>query len=245
MTFPPPGQQPHPSAQGDAQPYPQARPYPQPYGFPGQFPGPSGPHGQVCEVCGAQPATAVTVRSHQGMVVIMRTVTRRGVFCRTCGLSVYRRMTSDTLVTGWWGILSVFVTPFIVLGNLGARGALRRLPEPYGASRQPLHPGKRVLFRGPAMLILTPIASLLLAIPALVIVGLVVGDGDEPVPLSVGDCVRNTAEWPDQRLEKVGCGSPSAEYRVAEAASCGPGDYLLRAEYLVDAPNPGSCVKRL
>ncbi|MET9437365.1 hypothetical protein [Streptomyces sp. NPDC006551] len=176
----------------------------------------------------------------------MRTVTRRGVFCRTCGLSLYRQMTSDTLVTGWWGLLSFFVTPFVVLGNvLGARGALRRLPEPYGASRQPLDPGKRVLFRGPAMLILTPIALFLLAIPALVVIGLVVGDGDKPVALSVGDCVRNSAEWPEQRLEKVGCGSPLAEYRVAESASCGPRDYLLHAEYIVDSPNPGSCVKRL
>ncbi|MFF7181625.1 hypothetical protein [Streptomyces sp. NPDC008121] len=173
----------------------------------------------------------------------MRTVTRRGSFCRTCGLSVYRQMTSDTLVTGWWGLFSLFVTPFVVLGNvLGARAALRRLPEPYGAARPPLDPGRRVLRRAPAMLILTPIALLALAVPTLLVVGLL-SSGGEPVALSAGDCVRNEADWPEQRLEKVGCGSPLAEYRVLDEASCGPGDYLLHAEYVVDSPGkPGACV---
>jgi hypothetical protein len=218
--------------------------YPQQYGPPQP---PSYGYAQGCEVCGAQPAAAVTVRAHQGMIVVMRTVTRRGVLCRTCGLAVYRKMTSDTLVTGWWGLFSLFVTPFVVLGNvLGARSALRRLPEPYGALRPPLDPGRRVLRRAPAMLVLTPLALLAAAIPTLLLVGLLAGPGDEHAGLSVGDCVANTAEWPEQALLKVDCGSPQAEYRVADEASCGPEDYLLRAEYLIDSPGkPGYCVRPL
>ncbi|MFF5971861.1 hypothetical protein ACFY7C_10085 [Streptomyces sp. NPDC012769] len=257
------GQQPY-GQQSYGQPYPQPQSYgqqpygqtPGPYGQQsygqqapayGQQPwgaGPSGPQG--CEVCGAQPTAVVTVRAHQGMVVIMRTVTRRGAFCRTCGLAVYRTMTSETLVTGWWGLFSFFVTPFIVLGNLSARSALRRLPEPFGAQRPPLDPGRRVLLRAPAMLVLTPFALVLAAIPALFLIGLFAGGKDEPVALSVGDCVRNEAEWPDQELTKVDCGSSLAEYRVADASSCGPADYLLRAEYVIDSPGePGYCVTRL
>ncbi|MEV4424098.1 LppU/SCO3897 family protein [Streptomyces sp. R-07] len=178
----------------------------------------------------------------------MRTVTRRGVFCRTCGLAVYRQMTSDTLVTGWWGLFSLFVTPFVVLGNVsGARAAFRRLPEPYGAVRPPLNPGRRVLRRAPAMLVLTPLALLAAAIPTLVLIGLLAGpDGDARVGLSVGDCVDNTADWPDQELLKVDCGSPQAEYRVADEPSCGPDDYLLHAEYMIDSPGePGYCVRSL
>ncbi|MER7515984.1 hypothetical protein [Streptomyces sp. NPDC126499] len=237
------GQQPYGHAPG---PYGQQPSYgQQPHG---QLPwgaGPSGPQGG-CEVCGAQPTAAVTVRSHQGMVVLMRTVTRRAALCRTCGLAVYRKMTSETLVTGWWGLFSFFVTPFIVLGNvLGARAALRRLPEPQGAQRPPLDPGRRVLLRAPAMLVLTPVALVLAAIPVLLLIGLLAGGKDEPVALSVGDCVRNEAEWPDQKLLKVDCGSPLAEYRVAAASSCGPTDYLLRPEYVIDAPGePGYCVTR-
>ncbi|MFI8822394.1 hypothetical protein [Streptomyces sp. NPDC053431] len=249
-----PQQQPHPYPQQHPQPqqphlHPQQQqphPYPQAaqsYAQPQPPYGASAPHG--CEVCGAQPAAAATVRAHQGMVVVMRTVTRRGVFCRTCGLAVYRQMTSETLVTGWWGLLSFFVTPFVVLGNLGARSVFRRMPEPYGARRPPLDPGRRVLRRAPAMLILTPVALVLLAIPALVLLGLLVedeGDGGT-VGLSVGDCVHNTEEWPEQKLLKVDCGSPLAEYRVADEQHCGPSDYLLRAEYMIDSPGtPGYCV---
>ncbi|GAA3974955.1 hypothetical protein GCM10022232_02870 [Streptomyces plumbiresistens] len=65
----------------------------------GVMPGP----GSVCEVCGAAPAAAVTVRGHQGMVVIMRFLRREGAFCRTCGTAVFRQMQADTMAQGWWG----------------------------------------------------------------------------------------------------------------------------------------------
>ncbi|MFF4171055.1 hypothetical protein [Streptomyces sp. NPDC001744] len=192
---------------------------------------------------------AATVRSHQGMIIIMRTVTRRGVFCRTCGLAVYRRMTSNTLVTGWWGLLSFFFTPFVVLGNVfGARAAFRRLPEPYGALRPPLDPGRRVLLRAPALLVLVPLTLLVAAVPVLALIGLLAGSDDDAgrPGLSVGDCVENTVDWPDQALRKVDCGSASAEYRVEDGPSCGPGDYLLRPEYVTGSPGrPGHCVKPL
>ncbi|MFF0741124.1 hypothetical protein ACFYVL_12065 [Streptomyces sp. NPDC004111] len=251
MTHPQP--YPHPNAPQQQGPYgspPYGQPggpgpyaQPAPYGQPGPYGHPGGTVPRPgCEVCGAQPATPVTVRSHQGMVVIMRTVTRRGVYCRTCGLAVYRQLTSSTLVTGWWGLLSLFVTPFVVLLNvLGARAALLRLPEPHGAVRPPLDPGRRVLHRAPAMLILTPFALVALAIPTLMVVGLLAKD-DGPVTLSVGDCVRNEAKWPEQQLEKVDCGSAQAEYRVTDRPSCGPTDYLLQAEYTVGSPRPGFCL---
>ncbi|MFD3515989.1 hypothetical protein [Streptomyces sp. NPDC058657] len=250
MSYPYPDARHQPGSFGPppGQPQPYALPNsPQLYGYPGHDV-PSGPPEPQpgCEVCGARPAAGVTVRSHQGMVVIMRTVTRRAVYCRTCGLAVYRQLTSSTLVTGWWGFFSLFVTPFVVLGNvLGARAALRRLSEPYGAVRPPLDPGRRVLRRAPAMLILAPFALVAVAVPVLLAVGLLAGD-DAPVALSVGDCVRNEDEWPEQRLTKVDCGSSSAEYRVKDAASCGPTDYLMHAEYLSGAPGrTGTCVAPL
>ncbi|MER5890244.1 hypothetical protein ABT160_40995 [Streptomyces sp. NPDC001941] len=187
----------------------------------------------------------MTVRAHQGMVIVMRTLTRRGTLCRTCGLSVYRQMTSDTLVTGWWGLFSFFVTPFVVLANvLGARSALRRLSEPQGAVRPPLDPGRRVLRRAPAMLVLTPVALVVLLFAALTVVGLFAGD-DDAGTLSVGDCVHNAADWPEQQLTKTDCGSPLAEYEVVGSASCGPRDYVLRSEYVsTDPGRAGTCVRR-
>lgn len=69
------------------------------YGAYGAHPEP-GRYG--CQVCGAWPAAHATVRGHQGIVVLMRFLSVRGPFCRDCGLSTYRRMSSDTLWQGWW-----------------------------------------------------------------------------------------------------------------------------------------------
>ncbi|MFB7448455.1 hypothetical protein [Streptomyces sp. NPDC056194] len=87
---------------------------------------------------------------------------------------------------------------------------------------------------------LTPPALLAGAIPTLLLVGLLAGPGDGHAGLSVGDCVADTAEWPEQALLKVDCGSPQAGYRVADEASCGPEDHLLRAEYSIDSPGKPS-----
>jgi hypothetical protein len=196
------------------------------------------------------------------MLIVMRTLTRRAILCRTCGLAVYRQMTSATLVAGWWGPFSLFITPFIVLTNvLAPRVALKRLPEPYGAQRPPLDPGRRVLHRWPAMVILAPMALVVAGLATLILIGMFT-DNDKPDDgsygasgsagtvaahgLSEGDCVRNEAQWPDQDLLKVDCASSRAEYRVAAEPSCGPSDYLLRAEYLSPgAGKPGYCVQPL
>src|SRR5690349_5367533 len=53
---------------------------------------------QQCRFCGCVPAANVTFRGHQGMIVIMRFLRLEGPFCRDCGLSTFRRMTSRTLV---------------------------------------------------------------------------------------------------------------------------------------------------
>ncbi|MEX2980810.1 hypothetical protein [Streptomyces sp. C36] len=193
-----------------------------------------------CEICGGMPAVHATVRGHQGMVVIMRFLKRSGTFCRPCGTALHRRMTADTLWQGWWGPLSMVITPFTVLANvLGPRGTFRRLDPPSGGWRPPLDPGKRVLLRPAALLVTLPVALVVLAVPLLILIGLLVGDS-KPVHLSVGDCVRNNAEWPRQDLEAVVCGSSPDQYRVSQELT-GPGEncaadgpeipYIAYAEY--------------
>src|SRR5262249_57864366 len=75
-----------------------------------------GPH--ECRLCGSVPASDVTFRGHQGMLVIMRFLHTRGPFCRDCGLATFRSMTGKTLWQGWWGYLSLVITPITVLINL-------------------------------------------------------------------------------------------------------------------------------
>ncbi|MER6025172.1 hypothetical protein [Streptomyces sp. NPDC001851] len=130
--------------------------------------------GVGCEVCGASPAAPVTVRGHQGMLVIMRQLHRRGTFCHTCGLAVFRKMQSDTMAQGWWGPMSMFITPVTLLINLFALARIRKLPAPVAPQGPGLDPGRPVFARPMGMVGLVPLlgfASLVL----LILVGLAAG----------------------------------------------------------------------
>ena len=91
-----------------------------------------------CPMCGRTVATS-PVRYVQltGLVVIMHMRELPAFLCRRCSFRAFTRMTVHTLVLGWWGIASLFVTPGFVLSNLlflarsqfagGNRGHARRL----------------------------------------------------------------------------------------------------------------------
>lgn len=247
MSTPPP---PHPAyPQTPTGPYqPGPGPYQPPAGPYAQVPGPypqgAGPYppAAACQVCGAAPAAPVTVRGHQGMVVVMRFLRRQGVFCRTCALASFRDMQADTMVMGWWGPLSVLITPFVLLANLSALSGIRRMPAPATAGwRPPLDPGKPVFRRPAGILALVPLGLLgllVLAVPLLMLIGMLAGpDGGDGHPtLTAGSCARNDAPWPEQSLVPVGCGSSAAQYRVVDPAdgSCASRDYIADPEYSED-----------
>ncbi|CAM5354133.1 hypothetical protein SAVIM338S_01258 [Streptomyces avidinii] len=207
-------------------------PHPGPYG---SWSAPQPAYGPpACRLCGAWPAVEATVRGHQGMVVLMRFLSLRGPFCRDCGLATHRRMSSDTLWQGWWGPLSLFITPVTVLVNLGPRAAFRRLGPPTGGFRPALDPGRPLRRRPAALLLLAPVLLVLLGIPALIAIGLLSGD-EKPLTLSPGQCVLNAGTLKDQQLVVTDCGSPRAEYRVDALLEgerpCLPGAYLAAPEY--------------
>ncbi|KOV66293.1 hypothetical protein [Streptomyces sp. MMG1121] len=133
-------------------PYPQA-----PAAYPSAAaPAPGGPG---CEVCGAAPAARVTVRGHQGMLIVMRNLWRKGTFCHPCALSVFRKMQSDTMVKGWWGPMSMIITPITLLINLFTLSRIRKLPAPTAAYGPGLDPGQPVLRRPAGMLGLIPLTG--------------------------------------------------------------------------------------
>ena len=41
----------------------------------------------------------------------------RGPLCRQCGLVAWRYMTRDTVLLGWWGLVSVVATPVTLVLN--------------------------------------------------------------------------------------------------------------------------------
>ncbi|MFF3129512.1 hypothetical protein ACFVRD_46725 [Streptomyces sp. NPDC057908] len=178
-----------------------------------------------CHICGAIPAVHAVVRGHRGLVVTLRFLTEEGAFCRTCGTATYRRMTSDTLWQGWWGLLSVFAAPVTMVMNIGARSRIRALPHPVGSLQPQLAPGRRVLARPPALVIM---AALVVALGAVVVPKLI--PHTQPT-FTAGDCIRNHAKWPEQDLEEVGCSSPEAEYWISDGDKCWGKDWLLYLEY--------------
>ncbi|GAA2600870.1 hypothetical protein GCM10010435_95290 [Winogradskya consettensis] len=123
----------------------------------------------ACRMCGSVPAAPVTFRGHQGFIIFMRFLSAEGPFCRDCGLATFRSMTSRTLVQGWYGWASFIITPITVLINLVKRGKVANLgvpqPNPFGPSRPPMNPGKRLLLR--------PMTIIGLAIPVALLVFLI------------------------------------------------------------------------
>lgn len=192
------------------------------------------PHGYrhtappACRICGAVPAVHTVVRGHRGLVVTLRFLTEEGAFCRTCGTAVYRRMTSDTLWQGWWGLLSVFATPVTLAMNIRARARIRALPHPVGHLRPQLVPGRRVLARLPALVIVT---ALVLGLGAVVVPRLI---PETQTTFTAGDCGLNEAEWPEQDLRETGCSSADAEFWISAQEQCWGRDWLLYLEYSVE-----------
>ncbi|WP_406307157.1 DUF3824 domain-containing protein [Streptomyces sp. NBC_00885] len=230
---------------------PQANSFPPPQGAASPYPpGPYAPQAAVpaCHICGALPAVPATVRGHQGIVVVMRFLSLRGPFCRDCGLSTVRDMSAKTLWQGWWGPLSVVIALVTLLANLAPWGRFRKLAAPTGGFRPALAPGRPLTRRPEALVFLVPMLLVAVAIPALFVTGVLVGDGSAPT-LPVGACVRNDGDWADQDLQITDCGAPGAEYKVTRrlekaGSTCAGGDYLADPKYGPDGATI-SCLEPL
>ena len=83
-----------------------------------------------CQVCGRQVPTAqVTLNQNIGMLVARQSKTLSGNVCRDCGMRAFKSMTLTTFFLGWWGVISLILTPIFLIGNLVAWGSLRALPS--------------------------------------------------------------------------------------------------------------------
>ena len=104
-----------------------------------------------CRFCGCVPAVYTKFRGHRGMIVLMQYLSLEGPFCRNCGLATFRRMTSHTLIQGWYGYVSFVVTPVTVLINLVRSRKVLALDPPRpplnGPSAEPADPGAPLFMR--------------------------------------------------------------------------------------------------
>ncbi|MFF4895318.1 hypothetical protein [Streptomyces sp. NPDC001068] len=202
----------------------------EPYPVPAAQPAPAPlPNPQGCQFCGGTPTLKTTVRGHQGMVIIMRFLKVRGLFCRTCGIAVHREMTTKTLWQGWWGIASLVIAPITLVINLVARVRFGRMTPPANGMRPPLDPGKPVIRRAGAIGVLAPFL-----IVGAVALGAELDDSADTA--EVGACMHigGTENAPEANV--VDCGSAEAQFKVAERhegsdAHCDRTVYSEYAEY--------------
>ncbi|MGW1867754.1 hypothetical protein ACWCPS_19575 [Streptomyces mauvecolor] len=114
----------------------------------------------TCRLCGALPAAFATFRAHQGVLMWMRFSRMDGPFCRTCGLAIYREVTSSTMWQGWWSPLSlVLFTPGTLIINRFTLAHINKLPAPI-----PGQPGRQLL---PGAPVLRRVSSLAAVLPLL------------------------------------------------------------------------------
>jgi hypothetical protein len=127
----------------------------------------------VCRYCGGSPAVDVAFRAHQALLVLMWFKKMAGPMCLTCGLAVYRTMTTYTLARGWWGPLSLFLfAPVTLVRNVLAVRHVRKLAAPGpGTSGPRFDPGVPVRRRPLAYVALVPV----LWVVAMIVTGLAGG----------------------------------------------------------------------
>jgi hypothetical protein len=205
--------------------YPAVPPVPTAYGAPTNQGAPTyqgSSMGPACRLCGSVPAAAVTFRQHTGMILMMRFGSLKGPFCRDCGIYVYRKMTAHTLLAGWWGWASFFITPITLLLNLARRGTVARLAPPIQrlANQRPADPGKPLYQRFAIVGLLVP----LLVVGVIVAVSASSSSGDDSL---VGRCVQANSAGTNAKL--VDCGQPhqGVVTQVANTSKDCPSDSLF------------------
>src|SRR5262245_19808463 len=71
-----------------------------------------------CKVCHRRIPTAfVSFTELKGMLVVREERRFFGLVCRSCVGPLYRRFTGITLLFGWFGVFSFFLTPVYALQN--------------------------------------------------------------------------------------------------------------------------------
>ena len=72
-----------------------------------------------CELCRrAVPTIRVSINRHIGAIILMFHRSLSGSFCKPCIARAFKEYTLMTLFLGWWGMLSFFITPIVLINNV-------------------------------------------------------------------------------------------------------------------------------
>lgn len=86
--------------------------------------------GDFCALCGHAPVRAVTLRVMVGKVIYGEYRREHLVACRACGCALYREAQNETLLKGWWGLISAAVNLACLAANAWQRLRLGWLAHP-------------------------------------------------------------------------------------------------------------------
>jgi hypothetical protein len=126
------------------------------------------PRRSVCQACHREAPTAhVTFRRHTGAVVLMFHGHITGDLCQDCIDRYFKEYSLHTLLLGWWGLISFFVTPFCLLQNVvayaGAKPRSDKLDDGYPAVAAQSGSRSRNLLLAPAICLIATASLGLLA----------------------------------------------------------------------------------
>ncbi|HKS74126.1 MAG TPA: hypothetical protein VFB23_10785 [Candidatus Acidoferrales bacterium] len=87
-----------------------------------------------CQSCGGMRQTArISFHRNVGMLFIRRTYKIEGNLCKSCIRKHFSDFMVKNLLLGWWGTISLIVTPIYAVQNIGsyiaAMKALSGVPE--------------------------------------------------------------------------------------------------------------------
>ena len=72
----------------------------------------------MCQSCRAiAPTRKILFFQHIGAVVLMFNKHIRAELCRKCIDHFFKQYTLTTLLLGWWGVISFFLTPCFLVNN--------------------------------------------------------------------------------------------------------------------------------
>lgn len=73
----------------------------------------------ICQSCGIEaPTRKVAFYQNIGALVMRFSQSVDGLLCKNCIHKNFWKMTLTTLLLGWWGIISLIVTPIFLLNNI-------------------------------------------------------------------------------------------------------------------------------
>ena len=91
-----------------------------------------------CQSCGLEaPTKNVTLHQNIGMLVMRRSQTIKGSLCKPCIDSYFWRFTLVNATLGWWGLISLIMTPIFIANNVFQFIGSRSLGEVYTGAGMP------------------------------------------------------------------------------------------------------------